>query len=1126
MPDDKRIPTYLDILVIDAKDDPLPRAKVVLSLGGQDGEEIAVSFDKATGLYSTHEVRTGPARLSVAHDDMEAQSRDIVIGEGENHETFILGEKGGRTFFRGRVRVPVTADPDLIGVVLERKYRKEDRALDEIAGSLDLEALDIPDLATQSGMRLFRTKQDQRAEVLDALARVQIIEHVGIVVQQREGGFSFLSREAVVQFRGPRIEKVREIAREYGFRLQRGLVYADGAFVLEWQGNPEELLDVIEKLADRDDVDWAEPSVVVSPELDAITPGDTLWPGLWDRQLIGLEDAWQNLLDAGLDTFGDPEIVLAVWDSGTQTAGGVPTNADFNGTLSNGQPKTLAAFDFDNMVANIDAPWNPYGSAVAGVAAGMANNPTPAVAQGVAGSAPNIRLILCAGRIPLIDIEIADQYLWMAGFDPQSPLAGFPAAPPPRGADVITCSLRPGEGATISGTAQAALDFLTTFGRGGKGTMCFFSAGNGNADVTTQRPYGAYEKCFSIAASTLDDDGTTEIRAPYSGWGPVDFCAPSHDVYPVFHNPPTGYATWSAAEVGDGNLPSTITATTALTSAAAVGATTINVGSTAGFAVNGVIHLGSFGASGSEPARITAVDTGTNTLTIQGWDGGNWAGGLVNAQANGQTVVTGPANHENSFGGTSSATPLTAGVAALVLSADPSLTHVEAREIMRNTAVKLDPANTDPTGQWLDINGDPSVTSGLPPVRSGWYGFGRIDAAAAVQGVIDNMATRDLVIRDHLADTGSVATPGAFWNSPDIWCRTSDPASDPGALPASYAVAGPHQAPIRGQQNWICLRIRNNGSTASLDAWVRISIAHFPGIEFTYPDSWQPTNGPGDPLPSPMVPGTYFIGEAKVTGVAPGADETVVVPWPAGLVPPETVATAGGTVSWHPCLLAEVTAHDGPTPTGNHVWDNNNLAQKNISIVGTDSAPGTDFRAVAVIGNLTNEADCVTLEINRGKLPKHVQLYVDLMDRKLMERLLRGHGDRDHERRFDDDLLGRFLGVSERLESRLLTERLTRELETVGERFSGGLTLRRPPQRKGWRRGVHEGREVVLLDPVHRVRLPVCGGSGRLIPVVVGGIPRDDIEQGEYEIVLIQRQRDGSVSGSASVMLQVGQKVG
>ncbi len=1121
MSEDKRVPAYLRILVVDAKDAVQPNSKVVLRTGGQDGEEVSVPFNKPTGHYIARNLKPGPVTLTVTQSGMEKQVRGALVGDGENNEIFILGEEGARTYFRGKVRVPITADPDLIGVVLDRKFRDQGGEADDIAADLGMAAEKISDLARRAGMRLFRVGSANRGEALAQLTRAETIEHVGIVVQTREGGFSFLTREVVVKFTGPRIEEVRKIAREFGFRVQRGLVYADGAFVLEWDGSPDELLDVIEKLAAREDVEWAEPSVVVSPELDAITPGDTLWPGLWDRQLIGLEDAWQNLQDAGLDTFGDPDILLAVWDSGTQTAGGVPTNSDYDGTLSNGQPKVLTSFDFELMVANNDAPWDDHGSGVAGVSVAMANNPTPFGARGVVGSAPNVQTMLVAGRLPYVDIEVADQYIWMAGFDPQSPLAGFPAAPPAKGADVITCSLTPGAGSVLSGTAQAALDFVTTFGRGGKGTLCFFSTGNQNMNITTWRPYGAYEKCIAIAASSLDDDGTTEIRGPYSGWGPIDFCTPSQDALGTIHNPNTGFMPWSSAHLGAGNLPSRITATTTLTAAASAGATTIAVASTAGFAVNAVIHLGPFGAVGSEPAQVTAVNAGTNTLTIQGWVGGfsGWGGGLMNDHASGDVVVTGPANHKNNFGGTSSATPLAAGIGALVLSADPRLTHIEAREIMRDTAIKLDPTNTDPTGQWLDINGDPSVTSGLAPVRSGWYGYGRLDAAAAVQGAIDNMANRDLVIRDNLSDSGSVATIGQFWNSPDIWCRTSDPDTDPAAFPASYAVAGPHQAPIRGQQNWICLRVANNGTTASLDAWVRISIAHFPGLEFTYPTSWQPTNGPGDPLPSPMVPGTYFIGEAKVTGVAPGADQTVVVPWPAGLVPPATVPTAGGDVNWHPCLLAEITPHDGPTPTGNHVWDDNNLAQKNISIVDADTAPGADFRAIAVVGNIENRAKCVHVEINRGRLPRQVQLFLDLMDPALTRQVLRGE-DQGPDTPFwiENDRLGRLLRMSDLFENKVRRERITGRLPSA---INDTLTAVRPPVRPPWRRGVHEGREVILMSPLHRIRVPICAGPGRLVPMIIGGIQTGEAEPGEYEIVMIQRQEDGSVSGSAATLLRI-----
>src|SRR5207253_5233161 len=95
-------------------------------------------------------------------------------------------------------------------------------------------------------------------------------------------------------------------------------------------------------------------------------------------------------------------------------------------------------------------------------------------------------------------------------------------------------------------------------------------------------------------------------------------------------------------------------------------------------------------------------------------------------------------------------------------------------------AVKFDLLNTDPNGRWLDANGNRSVGSGLPLVRSGWYGFGRVNAGDAVGAAIAFGDTRDLVIRDNLADVGAVTSMGAFWNSPDIWCRRLGPGSDPG----------------------------------------------------------------------------------------------------------------------------------------------------------------------------------------------------------------------------------------------------------------------------------------------------------------------------------------------------------
>lgn len=75
------------------------------------------------------------------------------------------------------------------------------------------------------------------------------------------------------------------------------------------------------------------------------------------------------------------------------------------------------------------------------------------------------------------------------------------------------------------------------------------------------------------------------------------------------------------------------------------------------------------------------------------------------------------------FGGTSSATPLVAGICALVLSANPNLSAQEVKDIIQKTADKI-------TDDELDINGENhgSYTNG----HSEWFGYGKVNAAKAV----------------------------------------------------------------------------------------------------------------------------------------------------------------------------------------------------------------------------------------------------------------------------------------------------------------------------------------------------------------------------------------------------------
>ncbi len=1068
--------------------------------GAVKGKESRLKYDKNSRTYIAHDPTPGRYLISVSAGELEPQSRETVVQPAGTEELFILGKKGLPSYFRGKVRVPFDVDPDIIAITLQRNLSEQERKpiLERIAKSHNLGLEETPELARRSRMQLLRLPRNAgakgRREVLAKLRDNPQVEIAGAVINLGKSGFTMLKDEAVVCFKGHVTEEqAHKIVRQFDFSVIRHIPYSPNTFHLRAkEAGSIEMLGALDKLAQHQDVEWAEPNLVQSPELDTVTPPDVLWGGCWDRQRIGCGDAWQALQDAGLETYGDPGIIIGVIDSGTQSAAGVPTNPDFQGTVSDGSTKLYRAFDFNTMTPDNNNPWDTHGSGVAGVVSGRAANPAPVMGQssGVAGSAPNCRILTVTARIPYVDVELADQMIWMAGFNPNSPLPGFPAPITP-GVDVTTSSLGLG-GGPLSGTGRAMIDFLTSFGRGGKGCLTFWSTGNGNANNVISRPYSAYEKSFGIAATTYANDGTTEIRAPYSGHGNIALCAPSHDNYPVFHNPNGSFATWGAGHAGQGNMISHRAIETTVSVASVGGANTLTLASAAGLAVGQVIHVGVIGAVGSEPARITAVNAMTNTITVNGWTtAGAWGGGLINAHGVGDPVAQGPADHINNFGGTSSATPLTAGVGALLLSAEPDLTWVEVRQILRDTAVKFDLANNDPVGRWLDAMGNPSNMSGQPPVRSGWYGYGRVDAAAAVQGAIAYGFTRDVVVRDNLADTGAVPSAGAFWNTPDVWVRNDSPMIEGGAaLPANYMAAGPHLNPRAGQPNWVYARVRNNGTAPSLDCYIRISVTHFPGMQFTYPSSFIPTNRPGDPVPMPMTPGTYLIGEVKVSGILPGEEAIVNVEWPAAMIPPEDVMVGMTSVHWHPCLLVECSPLDGPS-AGTHVWESNSLAQKNISIIYTDTDGSNDFAMGIVAGHEENMSEFLVLEIDRGYLPRNVRLYVDLVSPILKRRLREGFKP---------------CGC--------------KESDSCGDRGSV-LTGRDGEGVKPYVIGHHEGREVVFLASRGKTRIPIYGGPGTLSPIVVGGIVGKGAAAGGYSVSLVQLDADGKQSGSAELAVTI-----
>ncbi|MDW8201557.1 MAG: proprotein convertase P-domain-containing protein, partial [Cyanobacteriota bacterium SKYGB_h_bin112] len=90
-------------------------------------------------------------------------------------------------------------------------------------------------------------------------------------------------------------------------------------------------------------------------------------------------------------------------------------------------------------------------------------------------------------------------------------------------------------------------------------------------------------------------------------------------------------------------------------------------------------------------------------------------------------------DYTDDFGGTSSACPLVAGVAALMLSANPNLTAREVRQLLEQTADKI--IDNDPDPQ-LGLRHGTYEHGG----HSQWFGYGRINAYNAVKAARDKLS--------------------------------------------------------------------------------------------------------------------------------------------------------------------------------------------------------------------------------------------------------------------------------------------------------------------------------------------------------------------------------------------------
>lgn len=180
----------------------------------------------------------------------------------------------------------------------------------------------------------------------------------------------------------------------------------------------------------------------------------------------------------------------------------------------------------------------------------------------------------------------------------------------------------------------------------------------------------------------------------------------------------------------------------------------------------------------------------------------------------------------------------------------------------------------------------------------------------------------DVYLRDNTGDDGDEPSSGSFWNSPDLWIRNEN---DGGTN---------HQGPKAGQDNWFYARVHNRGEGIARWALVWHKVQEWAGTQFVYSADYYPA--------------TALVGAI----IHPGSSTIARVKWPEAKVPVAGV---------HACWTSAVIMAGDPIPNPAHVWEANNLAQKNLTIL--EMEPDETAEMAVVIGSRAAKlAQAITLE--------------------------------------------------------------------------------------------------------------------------------------------------------------------
>ncbi|MEP3331903.1 S8 family serine peptidase [Sedimentitalea sp.] len=360
----------------------------------------------------------------------------------------------------------------------------------------------------------------------------------------------------------------------------------------------------------------------------------------------------------------------------------------------------------------------------------------------------------------------------------------------------------------------------------------------------------------------------------------------------------------------------------------------------------------------------SAADPYTGTLSItttdrQGTAGYNNNSPVTNCPTGENAPPpTNARDYTECFGGTSSGTPLTAGVVGLIETVNTTITRQQIQQLLQDTTDRIE----DAVGAYSEVNGFSA------PGGTATHSWGRLNAFEAVQ-IAAPVASGgrggvDVFIRDNRLDWGNTAEPSntlfdatrgfiAHWRSVDVKVDAPPYAMAPPTTSIAFD-AFVDEDPRESTTNRVYVRVRNRGPVTAESMTVKFHWA-FAGTALPAlpADFWSafPADSSNTsvwhPEPAQVISNLAYSG-ASVAGTGTDPAQILTFDFNAPAIDPTAAAPR------HYCVMIVLDSPQDPVNETTLVVDvatpnNNNITHRNLSLQDSDDDDG--FRDMLFVRN-------------------------------------------------------------------------------------------------------------------------------------------------------------------------------